>query len=269
MQINETGKQYLTTQRLNTKIAAYMQTEKQNKQAMPTSKSNTKQTGLCRPESRLSSSTLRRYPLVSRSETPAGLQNNPKPRPVSRCRTPGRSADLGQSRIQTPQPASQEEIQSSNVQPDIFLHGKTILFPRSLIILRSATPDVDRKPRPSQLRSQSPDTGIREPLYNLPTSGRAMIVKQLIEPLDARRRVMLLPRKPPDLPDAQLPDSAAAALDSGPKTPAAERAGGGGCCGGDSEALSVRNVVVRVMPPRRAAGAPPQPAVPPAHEDSD
>ena len=278
IQINENGKQYLTTQRINDKTAAYMQTENQNKQPMRTSMTSTTHNGLCRPESRLSSSTLRRYPLISRSsEVPGPLHDGrTRSRPVARCRTPSRSADLSTCRSQTPQPASQEEVPNSNTQPDISLRGKSILFPRSFMLLRESAPDADRKPPPSSshLRSRSPDAGTREPLYNLPTSGRAMIVKQLIEPLDARRRVMLLTRKPPAPVHGPGEDSDSAALGSGPTAAAAgaaaESAGGGG--GGGDEA--VRSVVVcfaRPAGPGRPAARPAGPtrtarpaAVPPA-----
>ena len=278
MHINKQGKQYLTTERLNTKVAAYMQTQRQNAQSYSTSiTSCVMEKVLCRPESRLSSSTLRRYPLVSRrNEDPGLLQDHARSRPVSRCRTPVRSAVLSQSRSQAPQSVSQEE--------DIILHGKSILFPRSYIMLRSPTPDAERKGRALPGRSQSPDTGMREPLYNLPMCGRAMIVKQLIEPLDARRRVILLTSKPPsaDSPGPSFPQraahgaevSAGTGLDGGLTAGAADLCaarGGGESCGG--EAQSVRSVVVRLMQPRRSESGGPSslayPMMPSAQRGSE
>ncbi len=153
------------------------------------------------------------------------------------------------------------------------MHGRSILFTRTFLISRSPTPDAERKGRSSPTRPHSPNTGIREPVYNIPTTGRAMIVKQLIEPLDPRRRVMLLPSK--------LPSSGPTEAQSSPLLTTHSAAGMGDAAATDGEAVpaftegcgscvdsqSVRSVVVRLMPPRRPGGPPSQPVVPGDSDD--
>lgn len=181
--LNKHGKQYLTTEGINAKLATYQQSSKGNSMSSESfAKLIHTYDSLCRPQSRLSSSLLRRYPLVSRHEDD-DIRNEQRLRPPAQCES---TAQLKrQSRPRSPClpfQSCREDIRVDSSIPvdpsmaDIALNGKSIMVPRRFML--------------------QPHTAVTEPIASVPThrkisptyvssfpvTGRAMIVKQLIEP---------------------------------------------------------------------------------------
>ena len=211
--LNKHGKQYLTTEGINAKLATYQQSSKGNSMSSESfAKLIHTYDSLCRPQSRLSSSLLRRYPLVSRHEdddirneqrlrppaqceSTAQLKRQSRPRspclPFQSCKEDIRAQCEAMTQIKRqsrprspclPFQSCREDIRVDSSIPvdpsmaDIALNGKSIMVPRRFML--------------------QPHTAVTEPIASVPThrkisptyvssfpvTGRAMIVKQLIEP---------------------------------------------------------------------------------------
>ena len=255
-QINKHGKQYLATQNMNSKLAMYNQMMKSEKVNYDVSI----QSGLSRPKSRLSSSVLKRYPLVSRKTDEESISRLQAAclGATSKSSTPVAWAAGNKSKLFRPRspevmcdPFVRNQT-SSNFE--IALSGKCIMQPRPVFLMRASSPAVEGRAAPPL--GTPPHAAAHDAVLSNHVCGRVMIVKQLIEPHDSRRP--LLRRSPADIATkraaalepvdaapppqtAATPTSAGERLDPVGAVPAAAAAGEGG--GRDAR----RSVVVRML----------------------